>query len=150
MVVKINMNHCPPPTTPHFPPTSLRQCFSIQGIYVTRVNYTSADHAKQVSTLLYCMGRARRGRNASVYKHFRRRSRAVYDRFLAHFHSSFKVLRNVIFERAKFNRRAQQRGQSVEQFITALDHLAETVPYAMKCCVVGGIADSSLYQSAFR
>ena len=44
------------PPAHHSPPTSLRQCLSIQGIYITRVHYTSADHAKRVRTLLYCMG----------------------------------------------------------------------------------------------
>ena len=73
-----------------------------------------------------------------------------YDRFLAHFDSFFKVLRNVIFERAKFNRRAQQRGEPVEQFITALYHLAETCEYGalrdemLRDRIVVGIADSSL------
>ena len=53
VVVNQYMNHCPhthplPPPTP----TSLRQCFSIQGMYVTRVSYTSADHRTENSVQL--------------------------------------------------------------------------------------------------
>ena len=34
--------------------------------------------------------------------------------------------RNVIFERARFNRRTQQQGESVEDYITVLHQLADT------------------------
>ena len=41
----------------------------------------------------------------------------------------FKVRRNVIFERARFNRRVQKEGESADQFITALYELIETCEY---------------------
>ena len=41
----------------------------------------------------------------------------------------FKVRRNVIFKRARFNRRCQKEGESIEQFITALYDLAEFCEY---------------------
>lgn len=37
--------------------------------------------------------------------------------------------RNVIFERARFNRRTQQQGESAEEYITALHQLADTCEY---------------------
>ena len=40
------------------------------------------------------------------------------------FEEFFKVRRNVIFERARFNRRNQLSGESAEQYITTLYTLA--------------------------
>jgi len=48
---------------------------------------------------------------------------------LAKFEEFFKVRQNIIFERAKFNKRAQLEGESAEQYITTLYHLAETCNY---------------------
>ena len=49
----------------------------------------------------------------------------VYDTVRAKFDSYFELQRNVIFERAKFNQRRQQQGESVETFITELYCLAD-------------------------
>ena len=43
-----------------------------------------------------------------------------YDPLVSKLHDIFKVRRNTIFERAKFNRRNQLEGESAEQHITAL------------------------------
>ena len=67
-------------------------------------------------------------RNASIYTNISAADCEQYDRVLAQFYS-FKVRRKVIFERAKFNRTAQQRGESVEQFTTAFYHLTEMCEY---------------------
>ena len=48
---------------------------------------------------------------------------------MAKFDEHFQVRRNVIFERAKFNRRYQHAGESAEQYITALYSLVETCNY---------------------
>ena len=48
---------------------------------------------------------------------------------MAKFDTFFQVRRNEIFERAKFNRRVQLEGESIEQFITALYTLVETCDY---------------------
>ena len=37
--------------------------------------------------------------------------------------------RNVIFERARFNRRTQQQGELAEEYITALHQLADMCEY---------------------
>ena len=55
--------------------------------------------------------------------------REKYDTVKAKFDTFFKIRRNVIFERAKFNRRAQLEGESVEQFIMDLYTLVENCDY---------------------
>ena len=39
------------------------------------------------------------------------------------------VRRNVIFERAKFNQRQEEQGETVDSFITSLHYLAEHCGY---------------------
>ena len=43
--------------------------------------------------------------------------------------SFFKVQKNLIFERAKFNMRNQNNGKTVEQYVMALYHLVQTCEY---------------------
>ena len=52
-----------------------------------------------------------------------------YEAVLGKFNDYFKVRNNVILERARFNRRNQLRGESVEQCITDLYRLAEICEY---------------------
>ena len=52
-----------------------------------------------------------------------------YSTVLAKFEAHFVKRRNVIFERAKFNMRRQEEGESVDAFITALYGLAEHCGY---------------------
>ena len=57
----------------------------------------------------------------------------TYDGFIETFESFFKVRKNVIFERARFNRRNQAPGETSEQYIMELYKLAEDCEYgAMK------------------
>jgi len=71
---------------------------------------------------------------------------------LAKFDALFKVHQNVIFKCGKFNKHVQLAGESAEQFITALYHLAETCNYqdmkAEMICdrLVVGIRDQHLSQ----
>ena len=53
------------------------------------------------------------------------KKRKKYTGVLRKFDGFFKVRRNIIFERARFNRRNQLEGKLVEQYITALYSLAE-------------------------
>ena len=55
--------------------------------------------------------------------------RKKYENVMLKFDEFFKVRRNVIFERARFNRRVQKEGESADQFITALYELIETCEY---------------------
>ena len=82
---------------------------------------------KQVSTQLYCMGELAEdtltSTNASAD------DRKKYDTILQKFDDFFRVRKNIIFERARFNRRSQQPDESAEQFITALYNLADSCEY---------------------
>ena len=55
--------------------------------------------------------------------------RKEYSSVVAKFDDFFKVRKNVIFERAKFNRRNQLPGESAEKYITVLYQLVETCEY---------------------
>jgi hypothetical protein len=76
--------------------------------------------------------------------------RKDYAAVLKKFDDFFKVRRNVIFERAKFNRRVQLDGESAEQFITSLYSLVETCEYGdlteemIRDRIVVGIRDQAL------
>ena len=73
----------------------------------------------------------------------------VKDKFDSHFIKR----RNVIFERAKFNMRKQEDGESVDSFITALYELAEHCNYGalrkemIRNRLVVGIRDSKLSEN---
>ena len=53
----------------------------------------------------------------------------VYETVTKKFEAYFNVRRNKIFERARFNLRKQEEGESVDQFITSLYRLAEHCDY---------------------
>ena len=56
-------------------------------------------------------------------------SRKKYDDVLAKFDAHFRVRKNIIFERARFNRRIQEEDESVDQFITNLYSLADNCEF---------------------
>ena len=62
------------------------------------------------------------------------KDRKKYSKVIEKFDQYFEVRHNVIFERARFNRRSQQQGESAEDFITALHQLAQGREY-------GGMTD---------
>ena len=109
---------------------------------------STEDDLRQVSTLLYCLGQDAedilRSTNISA------ENRGSYMAVLAAFNAFFKVRRNVIFERARFNRRNQQEGESVEKYIVALCSLSENCEYGdlrdemIRDRLVVGIKDVSL------
>ena len=83
--------------------------------------------AKQVNTLLYCIGEEAEAVLTSM--NATDEERKVYDTVVSKFDAFFKVRRNVIFERARFNRRSQLEGESAEKFIMELYTLAEHCNY---------------------
>ena len=85
------------------------------------------DAKKQVSTLLYCLGEQAETVLSST--NITEEQRKVYDTVIGKFDSFFKVTSNVIFERARFNRRVQLEGESAEQFIVELYNLVEFCNY---------------------
>ena len=99
---------------------------------------------RQVDTLLYCMGEEADSVLAST--HISAEDRKKYDAVVAKFDAYFQVRRNIIFERAKFNRRSQREGESAEQYITELYELIEF-------CEYGGLKEEMLrddWWSAYR
>jgi predicted aspartyl protease len=103
---------------------------------------------RQISMLLYCMGE----KAEDVFDSFRLDADDAkkYDTVLARFDTHFVIKKNVIFERAQFNKRKQDIGESTETFITALHKLAETCEFGalreelIRDRVVVGIQDSKL------
>ena len=105
---------------------------------------------RQISTLLYCMGEKAEDvlRSTAISDENLKKFGKVIDQF----DDFFKVRKNVIFERARFNRRSQLEGESVEEFITALYQLVENCDYGalqdemIRDRIVVGIKDSTLSQ----
>ena len=103
---------------------------------------------KQVSTFLYCLGEEAESVLSST--NATEDDRKDYTAVLRNFNSFFQVRRNVIFERARFNRRNQLPGETSEVYIMALYSLAANCNYGalegeMICDrLVVGIRDSSL------
>eukprot|EP00731_Ephydatia_muelleri_P004100 Em0002g276a len=103
---------------------------------------------RQVCTLLYCLGED--AENVLSSTNIKAEERKKYDVVVQKFDAFFTVRRNVIFERARFNRRSQLDGESAEQYITTLYALAENCDYKnwkdemIRDRLVVGIRDSVL------
>ena len=85
------------------------------------------EEASQVNALIYTMGDAVDDILSSLglSEEDKEKYKVVKDKFQAHFVKNI----NVIYERAKFNRRCQQDDETVDQFVTALHTLAEHCSY---------------------
>ena len=83
--------------------------------------------SKQVCTLLYCLGEEAESILTST--NTTADNRKDYDAIIAKLDSFFQVRRNVIFERARFNRRNQQADETAEQYIMTLYDLAANCNY---------------------
>ena len=99
------------------------------------------DEERQTSTLLYCLGGEAEDVLGST--NITEGERKQYSKVLEKFDSHFQVRRNLIFERARFNKCDQREGESAEQYITALYQLAERCEYRDFKLVVG-IRNTSL------
>ena len=98
---------------------------------------------KQISTLLYCLGEEAESvlSSADTTADDQKDYKKITDKL----DEFFKVRHNVIYERAQFNRRSQQPGETTEQFIMALYELAENCDYdRLKDRIVVGIRDNTL------
>jgi len=99
---------------------------------------------RQISTLLYCLER-----KLTMFLTLQKRNDEDTQMF---FQSStiffFHLTKNVIFERAQFNRHVQHRDKSAKQYIVALYNLAESENIKSKLirafCLVVGIRDMGL------
>ena len=103
---------------------------------------------KQISTLLYCLGEE--AESVLTSTDATEAERKVYDTVMGKFDAFFQVRRNVIFERARFNRRNQLPDESSEQYIMVLYRLAANCNYGaleaemIRDRLVMGIRDASL------
>ena len=109
------------------------------------------SQSKQINTLLYCMGESAEDVLASMHPTEDEKGDygVVMDKF-----DSFKVRKNVIFERARFNNLVQLPEETAEQFIMDLYHLVESCDYpegfkeeAIRDRLVVGIRDRNLSES---
>ena len=102
----------------------------------------------QTSTLLYCLGVD--AKDVLTTTGISDNNRKKYTRVVEKFDKFFRVRHNVIFERARFNKRNQLPGESAENYITALHQLAESCEYGnikdemIRDRLVVGIRDESL------
>ena len=109
---------------------------------------TGDSEEKQVSTLLYCLGEQAEAVLTST--NATAEDRKKYATVIEKLNGFFKVRKNVIFERARFNRRSQQEGERAEQYIMALYDLAENCEYGtlqsemIRDRLVVGIRDTAL------
>ena len=85
------------------------------------------EESGQISTLLYCLGED--AEDVVATTHISEEDRKKYGKVIEKLDDHFKVQRNVIFERARFNKRSQLEGESAEEYITTLYSLIETCNY---------------------
>ena len=85
------------------------------------------DDARKVSTLLYCLGDDAHDVLAST--NISADDRKKFDKVVEKFDAHFQVRKNVIYERAHFNKRSQQDGETAEEYVTALYGLIETCEF---------------------
>ena len=81
----------------------------------------------QASTLLYCLGVD--AEDILTTTRISDDNRKKYTRVVEKFGEFFRVRHNVIFERARFNKRNQLPGESAENYITVLHQLTESCEY---------------------
>nr|XP_054749950.1 uncharacterized protein K02A2.6-like [Lytechinus pictus] len=115
--------------------------------YRTASGLAAKPDGEQVSTLLYAMGDC--ADDIIVSLGVEEKS-AKYDEVITALNKYFNVRKNIIVERAKFNKRVQRSGESVDTFINDLYRLAEDCDYKtlkeelIRDRIVVGVLDDSL------
>eukprot|EP00731_Ephydatia_muelleri_P036805 Em0328g2a len=82
------------------------------------------DNQRQVCTLLYCLGEGAEDVLSST--NISGDERKAYSAVLKKFDDFFQIRKNIIFERARFNRRDQLDGETADEYISAL-HISRRV-----------------------
>jgi hypothetical protein len=106
------------------------------------------DEARQASTLLYCLGEEAHDVLASTS--ITTEDSKKYSKVLKKFDEHFDVRKNVIFERARFNKRNQLDGETAEEYITVLYGLIKSCDYGalkdemLRYRIVAGIQDMAV------
>ena len=86
------------------------------------------DENRQVSTLLYCLGEGAEEVLQATATSLEK-AKKQYREAIETFETYFRVKRNVIYERARFNSRNQLEGEPVEQYVLSLHSLARNCEY---------------------
>ena len=103
---------------------------------------------RQVNTLLYLLGEE--AEDILTSTNISEEDRKNYASVLGKFNGFFKIRKNVIIERAKFNKRSQLPDEPAEQFIASLYNLASDCNFGelknelIRDRIVVGIRDTSL------
>ena len=116
--------------------------------YRVAAGLSDKDEPVQVCTLMYAMGEEAEDILASfgLNEEDRKKYDVVRERFAKHFVKQ----RNPIYERARFNQRAQQQGETVDAFVMALHTLSEHCEYGelrsqmIRDRLVVGLLDANL------
>ena len=112
---------------------------------------SAESEERQISTFLYCLGAESEDILSST--NITEENRKTYAGVVNQFDEFYKVRRNIIFERARFNRRNQLDGEMSEQYIAILYNLADTCEYGelknemIRDRLVVGIRDTALSES---
>ena len=116
--------------------------------FLTASGLEGEGQERKVSTLLCCLGEEAEGILSSTG--ISDDSRKKYKDVIAKFDEHFRVRRNTIYERARFNKRDQRESESAEEYVAALYELVETCEYGtlkdemLRDRLVVGIRDSAL------
>ena len=108
----------------------------------------SESETRRINTLLYCLGGDAKDMLSST--NLTEDEQKQHSKVLEKFDSHFQVRRNLIFERARFNKHDQLEDESAEQYITTLYQFAERCEYGdfksemIRDRLVVGIRDTAL------
>ena len=86
--------------------------------FIIASGVSEESELRKVSTLLYCLGPD--AEDVLVSTNINSEERKKYCDVVKKLDDFFKVRRNVIFERVRFNRRSQLDGEAVDQYIAVL------------------------------
>ena len=108
----------------------------------------SKEQPSQVNTLVYCMGDKADDILSSL--DLSDDDKKSYDTVKTKLEQHFVKRKNLIYERARFNQRRQEEGESVDSFVTSLHCLAEHCGYEglksemIRDRIVVGLRDANL------
>ena len=121
-MASFNASLSPPPPFPFDSPDLWPKWKRSFEQYRVAAGLSKESEERQVSTLLYCLGEE--AEDILVSTNISEDQRKQYEAVLSKFDGFFRVRKNVIIERAKFNRRSQLPDEPAEQFIASLYNLA--------------------------
>lgn len=135
-----------PPKEFDFDPAGWSEWYARWSRYRTVSKLDKDEQQLQVDSFLYCMG----SKSESIHNGFGLSDDDAksYDKVTKSFEKYFTPRKYVIYERARFFRRNQQTGESVEQYVRALNEIADRCDFTnrseqMRDRIVVGITDVS-------